>query len=486
MEQLGLGQDVDREALEKSQARSEKLLEELKEAVQADARDAGLLRKELTVTVPAQVIADHLQLNYDELMHDALVPGFRKGRAPRRLVEKRFGADVRESLKAMIVGQSFYAAADKLKLDPLGDPLFRIDADGGSKLVAIGEALEKLALPESGDFSYACEVELRPQFELPTLTGIPVRDAEIVVTDEMAAEEVLKRRKVAGRFEPVEGPATEPEDQITADVTLRVDDQTIKTEENVVLGVRAARLDGIPIFNLDEVLKEVRAGDAREAEVTIPDDYERTDLRGKPARFGFQIHEVKRLVPQELAAFLESWSFDSELDAIDHFKQAIESERDRLVARTRRTQVERYLLENTQLDLPESFSARQVDRAVMRKVVALHQRGVPATDIESRIDELRTSAADEVRDELKLAFIFGKIAEEREVEVTDEELNAEVARIARAYDRRFDRVRDDLQARGLLDELVEEIRQSRCVDLLLADADLKPAGSDEPPAGEPQ
>ncbi|MBK9119850.1 MAG: trigger factor [Phycisphaerales bacterium] len=484
MDSIGQVPGVDPEALEKYEARSEKLLEELKSAVQATARDVGMLRKELTVTVPAEVITAHMQHNYDELMHDAFVPGFRKGRAPRQLVEKRFGADVRESLKTMVVGQSFYAAVDKEKIEPLGDPLFRIAAEGGDKLVDIGQALTTFKLPEDGDFTYVCEVELRPQFELPELKGIPVRNPTVTITDEMAAEELLKRRKIQGRMEPVSGPATESDDQVIADVTLTVDGQEVKTEDNVVLGVRPSRLDGVTLMNLGEALRGAAAGEVRETECTIPDDYERTDLRGKSGTFTFRIHEVKRLVPVELDAFLKDWGFDNEAEALSYMKDQLEAERDRLVQSARRGQVEQYLLEKTQLDLPEGFSARQVDRAVMRKVIDLHQRGIPMSEVEARIDALRTSAQDEVRTELKLAFIMAKIAEDRGIEVTDEEVNAEIARIARSYGQRFDRIRDDLQTRGLLDQLVEELRHGKCVAELLAEADIQDVAA-AAPASEP-
>ncbi len=478
----------DREALQKAEEESERLLDELKKEVRAEARDTGVLRKELRITVPAKIIADHMEHNYAELVHDAFVPGFRKGRAPRRLIEKRYGAEVRQSLTSSMVAQSFFAAVDKESLDVLGDPLLSITTDAGTKLMDVDEALQHLKLPETGDFSYVCEIELKPKFELPELKGIPVKTPPVEVTDAMVAEQILQRRKMRGRLEPVTDGAAERDDLVIADIVLTVDGQEVKHEENVTVGVRPTRLEGIALHTLDEVLAGVTPGATRIAECTIPDDFERSDLRGKAGQFEFKVHELKRLVPEPLPEFLQAWGFDQEAEGRRHFRQELEAERDQRVEQAKKTQVEQYLLQHTTLDLPQDFSARQTERAVMRRVIELQQRGVPLTDIEARIDALRTSAKEQVGDDLKLGFVFEKVAEQLEVEVTDEEVNTEIARMARLYNRRFDRIRDELQARGLLTQLVEQIRQNKCVDWLLAQAKLEDASASpaesQPPASE--
>jgi len=465
------------EMWEKAQEESARLLEELKKQVQADVKDIGVLRKEMHVTVPAKVIADHMEHNYSELMHDAFVPGFRKGHAPRRLIEKRFGADVRESLTTAIVGQSFYAAAENNKLEVLGDPLFRIEAESGVKLVDFGEASAQLKLPEQGDFAYTCELELKPTFELPELKGIEIKAPKIEVTEAMVDEQILRKRKLRGHFEPVSA-AAEKDDQVIADVILTVDGTEVKREENISLGVRPTRLDGVTLMTLDQVLTGAKSGETRQTDAEIPEDYERADLRGKKGQFAFKIHEIKRLVPEPVAEFMKAWGFETEKDLRDDFRAQIESERDQLMGRARKAQMEDHLLKSVPIDLPEGFSTRQTDRAVVRRVIELQRRGVPMSDIEARIDELRPSATQQVANELKLGFILEKVAEKLEVSVTDEEVNTEIARMAQLYNRRFDRVRDDLQSRGLLEHLVEQIRQNKTIDLLLADAKIVDAPAD--------
>jgi trigger factor len=295
----------------------------------------------------------------------------------------------------------------------------------------------------------------------------------------------MRQRKIRGRYEPLTKGKAKRDDQIIAKVKLTVDGNVVKEEDNVELGVRPTRIDGILLEDLDKTFTGVKPGDERSAECEIPDDYERTDLRGQKGSFEFTVHEIKRLKPATIETLVEQLGTDSEDELRRFIRDDMEAERDHLVERAKKDQVLGYLLEKIPLELPDKLSARQTDRAVLRKVIDLEQRGVPQGDIGAHIDELRTSAKEEVARSLKLEFILEKVAEQLEVTVTDEEVNTEIARIARLYNQRFDRVRDNLHSRGLLAQLAEQIRQDKCVAALLADArieEVKPKGSAEPAA----
>lgn len=481
----GIASDItDPELLDRADEQAEKLLERLKEKVQVEIEDVGTLRKKLAITVPAEVITEELERNFDELRSDALVPGFRKGRAPIRLVQKRFGTDVRESLTTTILAQSFFAATGNNELDVLGDPLFNIAGDDGEKLMELDEALQHLKLPESGDFAYACEVEIKPTFELPALKGIQVKTPKITIDDKTVTEYLMRQRKIRGRYEPLAEGAAEPDDLIIAKVKLSVDGQLVKEEDNVDLAVRSTRHDGIVLESLGEVLSGATPGGLYSVECQIPDDYERTDLRGKPGVFEITVHEIKRLKPISIEELVEQTGAESEDELKEFVRDDMEAERDRLIERAKREQVLEYLLERIPMELPDQLSARQTDRAVLRQVIDLQQRGVPQSDIEAHIDELRTSAKEEVARNLKLDFIMEKVAERLEVTVTDEEVNSEIARMARMYNQRFDRVRDNLHSRGLLTQLAEQIRQNKCIELLLGGAELQEVSADDEVSAE--
>jgi trigger factor len=299
-----------------------------------------------------------------------------------------------------------------------------------------------------------------------------VKVPEIEITDQMLDDEIVRQRKIRGRFEPVTEGAAERDDMIVADVAVHAGDRLIKTEDNIQLGVRPSTVDGIQLEQLDTQLAGVKPGETRTVDCQFPDDYERADVRGQSGRIEFKVHELKRLAPLLLDDFLQRSGFDQEQEARDYFRMMMENERDQMVSRAKHEQVNEYLLEKTSLDLPEQLSARQADRAIARRVIELRQRGVPESDISARIDELRTSAREQAVRDLKLSFILDKVAEQLEVQVTDEEVNTQIALMARRYNRRFDRVRDELQQQGLLSQLAEQIRQDKCVTRILEDANI--------------
>ena len=313
----------------------------------------------------------------------------------------------------------------------------------------LDEALQHIELPDTGDFAYACEIEIKPTFELPQLEGIAIKSPKIEIGEEDVNKEIERQCKIRGRFEPLTSGKAETDDQVIAHVKLVVDGNTIKEEDNVALGVRPAVVEGVTLQTLDETLKGAAPGDARTVECELPDDFNRPDLRGQKGQFEFKIHEIKRLKPVEVSTLVEQFGAGDENELRKFINDDMEAERDRLVAQAKKEQVLDYLLENVKLDLPEKLSGRQADRAVLRKIIDLQQHGVPESDISAHIDELRTSAKDEVARNLKLEFIMEKVAEQLGVQVTDEEVNTEIARIARMYNQRFDRVRDNLHSRGL-------------------------------------
>lgn len=470
---------VDRRAMERAEDSAAELLQTLKDKIEVNAADVGTLRKELTITVPGDVIGDRLQHDLEELRTDVQLPGFRKGKAPKTLVERKFADNVRKQLKTSILGQAFVAATEKEDLKVLGDPLIKIAVDGGEKFVELGEAMGKMELPAEGGYTFTCEVEVKPEFELPELTKIQVKDPKLEITDEMVDQHIQRQLKIRGQWNPGEAGAADDEDMILARVKLYSGDELVKEEDAVQLGVRPTRLDGIPLMDLGDKLKGVKPEQTVSVDCTFPDDYERTDLRGKPGRFDIEVTEVKVLEPITIEQFCEQLGYENEGQLREFAKEDLEAERDRLAQRARHEQVLQYLIDNTSFEVPEKLSARQTDRAVMRKVIELQQQGTPPSEIEKHIDTLRTGAKEDVARGLKIEFILEKIAEQREIRVSGEEFNMEIARIAHSYNQRFDRVRDDLNRRGLLGQLAEQIRQSKTIQALLDEAELVEVKSDD-------
>lgn len=462
----------------------EVLKERLRAGLQVETEDVGTLRKRLCITVPADVIQAERDREYSELYREAPVPGFRKGRAPRKLVEKRFAGEVGEKVQTRIVTTAYSVAAEMRELKALGDPQFWTRIGDGEQLLDFDKALPHLKLPDDGPMSFRCEIELWPKITLPELKGIRIERPKIEITDDDVSEQIRRILSLRGEFAPLADGRVEKDDMVIADLTIAVDGQPPHSAENAVLHARGQRIEGIPIENLGDALLGAAAGETRTVEADVPAEHARNEWRGKRASFTIRIHEIKRFVAPPLdETTLRSMGYENEAEMRETVRRFMERDLNHTIKRAMHDQIRKYLLEKTQIDLPQDASRRHIDRAVIRRVIELRRDGVPQEEIDKHADELKAGVASEAINDMKLYFMLDEITENLKISVSEEELNDQIAAIARRYNRRFDRVRDELAAGDGLTALYLEIRDEKCLDRLLEDAEIvETAGPSRPEA----
>ena len=456
--------------------------EALKKVIRVKVADAGVLRRTVHVTVPQEHLQSEFDKEYDGLVADAEVPGFRKGRAPRRLVEKRFGRDVDSQVRTRIVSNAYLAAIEKEDLKVLGDPLVWVrvkkeqdgDEAGNEQLVEMHAALDHLTMTTDKDFDFRCEVEIKPEFKLPKLEGITIEKPKLEISDEDISVQIDRMRAQRGNWAPVVADGrVEIDDLLVCDMKMSVGGKEIKTVDNMAVAARAQAIEGAVVSDLGKTLKGAKTGETRSVSAELPADYEVEDLRGKKADFELRVNEIKRLqLPPLDEAFLAAQGFDSEDEYRSWVRQRMEAQLEHEIRQGMRNQVSKALLDNTELDLPEGLSSRQTDRVASRRAMELQRQGVPISEIEKRADEMRTSAREEAVSQLKLHFILEEIAQKLEIEVSEEEINGQIAAMARAYNRRFDRVRDDLAKNDGITSLYLEIRDEKSIEKILDKAEI--------------
>ncbi len=488
-EDVAVKQDEASAESEEELPKEEQAMAKLKEAISVEQAEIGPLRLKLTVTVPQDTLDERRSEEFAELKRDAMIPGFRKGHAPLKLVEKRFAGDVGDQLRSQLVSRGYLAAVQKEELKPLGDPLFwvkvkeeRPGEDGKTrtveteKLVSIDEAIEKITLPAEGPLTFSCEIELKPEFDLPELTKIPIKRPKVAIEDDDVEAELERVRALRGRFEPVEKGAVEPDDLFYADMKLSVDGEAIVEEENVDLAARDLRVQGLQLTGFGDAVAGKGLDETVTFEAQVPEDHENIDIRGKTANFEFTIREIKRLkLPDLDDEFIESLGFESEDELRNTVRSSLESRLSATIAEALRGQVGKHLLENTELEIPEGLSQRQTDRSVGRRMIEMYRAGVPQAELEKKVDELRAGARDQTVRDLKLFFILEKIAEEREIEVGEDALNGAIAQIARQSNKRFDRVRDELSKGEGMTVLYLQLRDQKVLDALVEEAEITEA-----------
>ena len=444
------------ETPEPSEAETEEKEEKLECTVSVD--DCGPWKKKISIDIDRAQVDKELDKQYGELRYTAQIPGFRKGRAPRRLIEKRYGEDISDQAKLRLLAQTFEQIDKKQDFEVLGEP----DFDP-----------EKIELPKEGDFHFDYEVEVKPQFELPPLEGIRIEKPLFEVTDERvdeALEQLLKRQ---GRIADITDAPTEEKDVITADVTMRAQGVEEPIQEETRLFVQTEKLLQVPIEVEENWLVGVKIDDTKTCSATVPDDYEKEAYRGKQAEFEVKVKGIRRLIPAEMnEEFFQRLGVSDEQELKKHIEDDLEQQSDREIRNQMSQQVYRFLDEAIGFELPVGVATRHADRALQQQYFRLLQQGVPQEQITQNLEQLRASSTTESQRQLKMSFILEKVSEKLGVEVSDGEVNAVVAQVAARYGRRPERMREEMQREGRLEQIKDQLRDEKAVDKILEMAEV--------------
>jgi trigger factor len=452
--------------------------------------DAGPCKKKVVVEVPEETTKEMADEQYRELRRDVIVPGFRKGRAPRRLLEKRFGKETSEQVKLKILAEASEAAIKDKKLDVLTDP----DVD-----------YENVKLPESGPMRFEFQVEVRPEFELPAIEGIPVKRTKLEVTDAQVDREIEQLRRWSGLWVPKEGGVVEQGDEVVADVRMNVhltDEEKAKQAEAAEKGEEAPQLGiqesetkldnseihvrpngfvgAVPVAKLDELLIGVKAGDKKTTTVEVPKTYFRQEYQGRTVDIEIDVKEVKYLKPAELdQQFLQRYHVENEQELRDRVRDNLQEQLESQVRSDISEQVYQYLLGNTNFDLPMDIVARQAGTVLQRQYINLLSRGMSREQIEEQMEQLRAGSEEQAKQQLKTFFIMDKVAEKLGIDVTEEEINGHIAQVAVQRGQRPEKLKEQMERDGSLSQFRLDVRQSKCISKLLESANISEQAPEE-------
>lgn len=422
--------------------------------------DAGPGTKKVSIEIPRERIEAKLQEQFKELRQQAAIPGFRVGHAPQKLIEKRFSTDVKDQVRRALISESYEQAVEKNQLQVIGEPQF--------------DNPDAIQLPESGSLSYSFEVEVQPEIKLPELMNLKVKKPKIEVTDENVAQALTNLRDQQGTLVPVEDRGVEEKDYLVADVHVKDGDNVVAHQHDAQIVVRPGRLAGIQVDDLADRLKGLKAGEKREFKLSAPDTHPNEQMKGKEVTVEIALKDIKRLEPAEInQEFLESLGFQNEAELNDALRQQMVERINYDVQQSMREQVNKYLLDNVQIELPTKLSDRQADRVVNRRAMDLMMRGVPREQIEANLEKLTGGAKDEAIRELKLFFILQKIAADQNVDVDEAELNGRIAMLAAQRGRRPEKMKQEMSKDGSLANLYVQLREQKAIDKVLETAELE-------------
>lgn len=378
----------------------------------------------LTIEVAAEEFEKAIQGAYLKQKSRISIPGFRKGKVPRAMIEKMYGVAIfYEDAANALIPEAYAKALEEEEckaLDIVSQP-----------------NIDVVQIEKGKSFIFTAEVATKPEVTLGEYKGVEVPKADLEVTDEEVEAELKKEQEKNSRRVTVEDRAVENGDIVTLDFEGFVDGVAFEggKGENYPLTIGSNAF--IPGF--EEQLIGAKAGEAVEVNVTFPEEYQAKELAGKAAVFKCQIHKIEA---KELPALDDEFAKDvSEFDTMDAYradiKKNLETRKADAAKRAKEDAAVEKAVENAQMDIPEAMIETQVRQQVNDFAARMQAQGLSMQDymkytgstIEMMQDQMRPQAEKRIRTRL----VLEKVAEAENIEVSDERMNEEIAKMAEAY-----------------------------------------------------
>lgn len=419
-----------------------------------DVKEKSACERHVTVTIPRGNIEKYFSKQFDTLVPRAEVPGFRVGKAPRSIVEKKFRKQVAEQVKGSLLMDSLTQISDDETFSAISEP----DLD-----------FQKVEIPEEGDLTYEFNIEVRPEFDLPKWKGLELERPEKEFSDADVDAEIVGLGRRVSDLVPVDEPVA-ADDFIVCNITSTFDGEVVASEEEVSIEVKdKLSLADATIDDFGKLVIGKKADDKVTAKVELSEFSDNEKLAGKEVEIEFEILDVKRVEAATADAVAERIGMD-----VDKLRETMKGSLEHRLAYAQRQkvrdQISKMLTESADWELPPELLRRQSRRELERSVLEMQSSGFSEQEIVARENLLRQNILEKTATLLKEHFILERIAEEEKVEETQRDFELEIARIAAQQNDSPRRVRAKLERNGQMDSLRNMIVEGKVIDLITENA----------------
>ena len=425
--------------------------------LEVDINETSACGRHITVTIGRPEVERYFAEQFDDLVPKAEIPGFRPGKAPRKLVEKKFRKQLTNQVKGQLIMDSLAQVNESEDFSAISEP----DLD-----------YEQVSIPEEGDFKYEFNIEVRPEFDLPEYKSLKLERPEYEFTDSDIEDHITKMSKQLSTLVPVEEQIAAG-DHAICDVTTSYDGETIATHEEVTLQV-LSKLDFADgtIEKFDKLMKGAAAGETKKTKVELSSFADNEELRGKEVDVEFEVLDVKRteVMPNDEVATTVGLGSAEELNTA--IRNMLEQRLEYSQRQTVRDQISGALTESADWDLPTDLLERQASREVQRAVMEMQSSGFSPPEIVARENELRKNVHEKTAVALKEHFILERIAEEEGIEDSPQDYEIEIMKLAVQQRESPRRVRSRLERNGQMDALRNMIIEGKVIDLITESATI--------------
>ena len=407
----------------------------------------------LTITVPAVEFAEAMKASYNKQKGKITVPGFRKGKVPQAYLEKMYGPEIfYEDAANTCMENSYPGALDECELDVVSRP-----------------EVDVVQMEKGKDFIYTATVAVKPEVTLGDYKGVEIDKVEVEVTDEDIKAELEKVQKQNSRTIPVEDRAAKMEDEVTIDFEGFIDGEPFEggKGENyqLVLGSHSF------IDTFEDQIAGKNIGDEFDVNVTFPEDYQAEDLAGKPAVFKCKLLGIKETELPELDD--EFASEVSEFDTMDEYKEDLKAtlkvRKEKDAKNAKEGLVIDKIIENATMEIPDPMVDTTKEQMLNEFAQQISYQGLSIEQYFQFTGMTKESfletATPEAERRIKSRLVLEAIAKAEDIQVSDEELEEELKKMADTYQMEYEQL-VDLVGDSEKDAIKQDIAVQKAVDLV--------------------
>ena len=407
----------------------------------------------LTITVPADEFIEAMKASYNKQKGKISVPGFRKGKVPQAYLEKMYGPEMfYEDAANTCMESSYPGALDECGLDVVSRP-----------------QIDVTQMEKGKDFIYTATVAVKPEVTLGEYKGVEVEKVDAEVTDEDVQAELLNVQKQNSRTIPVEDRAAKMDDEVTIDFEGFVDGEAFEGGKGENYQLTLGSHSFIDTFEDQIVGKNI--GEEFDVNVTFPEDYQAEDLAGKPAVFKCKLNGIKETELPELDD--EFASEVSEFDTLDEYKAdlkaTLKEKKEKAAKNTKEGLVIDQIIENSTMEIPDAMLDTTKEQMLNEFSQQLSYQGLSVDQYfqftgMTKEKFLETSTPEAER-RIKSRLVLEAIAKAEDIQVSEEELNDELKKMADMYQMDLEQL-TGLVGDSEKDAIKQDIAVQKAVDLV--------------------
>ena len=421
--------------------------------MKAELVDVNETRKNLTIEIPRDVVDAQIDRVARDYSRKARIPGFRPGKAPARVIKQRFRDQILHDVAHELVPPAIDEAMRERGLEPVDTPDVR-DVN-----VEEGQAL-----------TFTASFDTVPAFEPGDLSAVSLRRPRVAIDDEAVAGALQRLRERAARYEPVEGRGVVEGDTVTVDLDRRDPDGKIDSHKDVAVTLGAK----VNPPGFDEQLLGLEAGATKTFTIQYPADYAITELQNTSVEYTATVKALKRRVVPELDdEFAKDLGDFQTLDALRaRVREDLEHEARHAAERDVRAEMMKQLAARVPFEVPASLIEREIDRRLEDFARRLMEQNIDPRQAGVDWQGFRESQRDVSREAVASAIALDEIARREQLQVSEEEVEAEIARYGERTGRAAAAVRAALEKEGGLSRVYAGLRREKSIDFVMARATI--------------